>query len=503
MNDEIYQKLADKRVIEFEELKSYLEKLGMPKEDLNFIEKAYEIAKKMHGEKKRKTGEYYYTHPVHVAWNYIHMGICDRDGIAAALLHDTVEDTPYTLEEIARDFNPTVAMLVDTVTKVDLEELTREAKKKATIQKLLYMIIFGDIRGFYIKVGDRLHNMATLEGHKPDKREEIANETMDAYVPVTKGLGAHQVSNVLKDLSLMYTKPDTFQQIVELKNNRYITEKENLLAFQNRLQTVLQKAGIKGVSVVMRDQTIHNLYRKLEGKEINEKNFAQINDVFYFKVVADNMQEVSRALSIINAFCDPVAGTLKDYSKDPHGLFYRNISEEVCYNKYQFKVKIRTEFADKLACFGLPYYWTLVEQDNIEKMRDGTQHMLLRQPAFQKMCWLLEQYKALPDETWDDMEKRYKEFYAALTEFFNQHLIIVYVYSNERDEYVRCLIPESSTILDVVNEYGGADCCSAQIDGVDSTNPATIVPPYARIVLGQPEERKLAPHKVKSIFPSA
>ena len=393
MNDVIYNLLTnEKEEITIEKIIKELRKRGAPEEKLDMVKKAYEFAFKIHEGQPRESGEPYIVHPLHVAWNLLCMNIYDVNMICAGLLHDTLEDADaeinLTKDVLESEFNKDIAHLVDGVTKIKIKT---DDKNQINFRKIVEGLTV-DPRIIFIKLADRLHNMATLQyKKKKNKIIENAQETLMLYVPLAQAVGAHQVSNVLRDLSLKFLDEEAYNTLTKLKEARYEREKEDLIEFQKALQEKLNKAGIQGAQVIIRDHTIHTLYEKLKSnsKEINEENFQEIDDVFYFKVVVDNRKDIPKADNIIKTFFPPVPGTEKDYITNPKGLFYFSKSMRVGYKYFQRKVKLKTKFHDELARFGLPFYWNLADDS---RLYEWSKNKLLEDRYCQTIITFLNKY---------------------------------------------------------------------------------------------------------------
>ena len=318
-----------------------LQKQGATLEELQRVEKAYVRASEIHKTHTRQSGGKYIIHPLHVAWYDMIMGAHDIDEICASLLHDTVEDSKgkYTIADVEMDFNPTVAMLVDGVTKIkNISEA--ETKEQANTKKILESLTI-DYRCIRIKVADRIHNMKTLNFKpEPEKRVKIAKETMQLIVPLAKAIGKKKKKNILEELSLQYLNPPAYCNINELKQQRFEEQEFSILEFQRTVMSILNKAGVAHY-LELRDLTTNSIYRRLQAGY----QFDKIPDVFYTKVIVQDRKSAYIAQGEIHEAYKVVQGTINDYISNPDSIFYQSLNSLV-YNpdeKMPFaKIKIRT-----------------------------------------------------------------------------------------------------------------------------------------------------------------
>lgn len=300
-------------------------------DDVRIIYKALYKAIELHKDSKpRKSGEAYITHPIAVSSILAGYGL-DGMTVASALLHDTVEDTSYTLKECENDFGTTITTLVDGVTKIgkDVNAATHEKIIKSVDK---------DVRSIAIKVADRLHNMYTLEFLKPSKQIEISNETKDFYVPITKILGIYQLKDELQDLSLYYLNNDLFLKYEKKRNrlkNKYLSICDEL---GDEVQDVLSKSGI-AMDYSTRVKNIGAIYEELE----NGKNINEIDDLLAIKMVLTNPIMCYQALGIVHELGMPVAGKLEDFIALPKENGYRSLNTNIKYKDADIQVRIRTD----------------------------------------------------------------------------------------------------------------------------------------------------------------
>lgn len=426
MNRNYFRKYSAEEPITIIDILGKLQKHGATIDELNRVEKAYRIASDIHKDIKRQSGEPYIIHPLHVAWYTLAMQSYDIDEICTSLLHDTVEDShgEYTIEKVEQDFNPTVAQLVDGVTKIKNISEPKD-KEKANTKKILESLT-KDFRCIRIKTADRIHNMETLQ-YKPDeeKRIKIAKETMQLIVPLAKAIGSHQAKNILEELSLQYLNPPAYCSINELKQQRFEEQELSILKFQRIVMDKLNHAGIEHY-IELRDLTINSIYRRMQAGY----PFDQIPDVFYIKVIVPDRKSAYIAQGVIHEAYKVVQGTINDYISNPDTIFYQSLNSLVYTQDEKMpyaKLKIRTEEMDHRAKYGPE-----TNSDNIDEI----QRMILNDPFCVVLRKLLEEY--------DDLSK----FYEALNEeLLTPDLIKVSVGD------VDVLVPKGSTIGQVASKY--------------------------------------------------
>lgn len=397
------------------------------------VKKAYTLAEYAHKGTFRASGEPYITHPLHVALNLLQMEIYDEDSICAALLHDVVEDTDITLDDIENLLNPTVAELVDGVTNMRrMDYSTKEKEKDANTRKIINGLT-KDVRIILIKLADRLHNMRTLQYKKPSKQRSKAVETMELYVPLALSIGAYKIKSELEDLSLKYLEPDYYKQIEEERDTLAITEKAYLEEMREKLSIILNSKNIPN-EILIRTKNICGLYRQI----VRGYKLANIYDVFYLKILVDEVDDCYRTLRQVHATTPPINGRFKDYIFNPRTNFYQSLHTTVSdKNGKLIKTKIRTFDMDKISAFGISAYWNLKEgkpEDEIphRKTHEETQKTIRENLQFAKRLIEL-------DESFTDNEEFVREI---KQELLADH---VYVYSYKGDIIE---LPAGSTALD-------------------------------------------------------
>ena len=296
----------------YEELLACVRKYH-PSADLSMIEKAYRIAKNAHEGQFRKSGEPYIIHPLCVAIILADLEL-DKETIVAGLLHDAVEDTIMTTEEIQQEFGAEVALLVDGVTK--LGQLSYSADKvelQAENLRKMFLAMAKDIRVILIKLADRLHNMRTLQYMKPEKQQEKARETMDIYAPIAMRLGISKVKVELDDLALKYLKPDVYYDLVEKINLKKSEREDYVNQVVGQVKRHMEDAGIKA-QVDGRIKHFFSIYRKMVNQD---KTIDQIYDLFAVRILVDTVKDCYAALGVIHEMYKPIPGRFKDYIAMP------------------------------------------------------------------------------------------------------------------------------------------------------------------------------------------
>jgi len=317
--------------------------------------KAYDMASYAHDGVFRESGEPYITHPLYVANNLLDMEIIDTDTLCAAILHDVVEDSDLTLEDIERNLNPTVAELVDGVTKMRrMNFSTKKEQNDANTRKIITSLT-KDVRIILIKLADRLHNMRTLDYKKTEKQKENAIETMELFVPLALSIGAYQIKSELEDLALKYMEPQAYREILGKREELAIVEHEYLREMRAKIEAILRERNIPN-EILIRTKNVCNIYRKiLKGYEMEN-----IYDLFYLKILVDEVEDCYRTLQCVHRITPPINGRFKDYIYNPRTNHYQSLHTTVSdMNGKLNKIKIRTFDMDKVSAFGIPAYWNI------------------------------------------------------------------------------------------------------------------------------------------------
>ena len=342
-----------------------------PSADEDLLNRAYVFSMKAHGTQKRANGDLYFTHPLEVAGILVGMRL-DVATIVTALLHDTVEDTIATLDEIEKLFGKEVAFLVDGVTKLSQIEFQSDKAKQAENFRKLLLAMSSDIRVLLIKLADRLHNMRTLHFLKSEeKRIRVAEETMEIYAPLAERIGLHQVKDELQNLAFAQLHVDANQSIVARLNFLRQQHGDLLTPIIEELKGVLEDSGIKA-SVSGREKMPYSIWRKMQHKNIT---FEQLSDIIAFRILVDTVSVCYRALGVIHSTYPVVPGRFKDYISTPKQNNYQSIHTAVIGpNQHRIEIQIRTRDMDQVADLGVAAHWQYKQGVS----HDGHQYRWLR-----------------------------------------------------------------------------------------------------------------------------
>ena len=324
-----------------------------PNLDAARLHDAFTFAYAEHQGQLRKSGEPYIIHPLAVADIVADLGL-DVDSVIAALLHDCIEDTPATHEDIAKKFGPTVADLVEGVTKLTrIQYVSKEEEQMENLRKML-MAMSHDIRVILIKICDRLHNMRTMEYQSPKKQREKSLETMEIYAPIAHRLGMQKLKWELEDLSLRYLDPVGYEEIETQLAKRSSAHEEFLASVQQRIQQRMDEEGIR-CTVYGRVKHIYSIYRKMYTQN---KTLDEIFDLYAFRVIVDDIPECYNVLGCIHDMFNPVLGRFKDYISTPKPNMYQSLHTTVIGREgIPFEVQIRTWAMHQTAEYGVAAHW--------------------------------------------------------------------------------------------------------------------------------------------------
>ncbi len=324
-----------------------------PQADIAAIDRAVEYAKNKHRDQKRKDGSPYIIHPLAVAQIVAEIGL-DTDAILGALLHDCLEDTDSTYDEISRQFGSTVAALVEGVTKLTrVEYSTLEQQQMENLRKM-FMAMSRDIRVILIKICDRLHNTRTMEYQTPAKQISKSRETMDIYAPLAHRLGMQKIKWELEDTSLKYLDPDGYEQIVSYLESHKAQTEEFMKAIQSKITTRLSSVGIHG-TIYGRVKHVYSIYRKMEAQD---KTIDELFDIYAFRVIVDTIPDCYNVLGHIHDLFNLVPGRFKDYISTPKPNMYQSLHTTVIGQQgIPFEVQIRTWEMHETAEYGVAAHW--------------------------------------------------------------------------------------------------------------------------------------------------
>ena len=333
--------------------------------DLSMVEKAYDLANQCHAGQYRDSGEPYITHPLNVAYILASMHL-DIDTICAALLHDVVEDTPCTLDEIENEFNKTIRTLVDGVTKISNISFSSPKEKNIANTKKIISSVMIDVRIVIIKIADRLHNMRTIEVKTQEKRLKKAYETMDIFVPLAYSLGQYELKNELEDLAFKYLKPDDYKRTLELYQMIDVESRDSLNTMFWNIKESLSKENINN-EIKTRIKHIYGIYTKLSsGLKLSE-----IHDLLNLKVLLDSIDECYLTLGRVHQIYHPVNDKFKDFICNPKTNHYQSLHTTVfAPDNRLVQVQIRTKDMENIACYGLPALWDIDKENTRESMQE-------------------------------------------------------------------------------------------------------------------------------------
>jgi GTP pyrophosphokinase len=346
-----------------------------PNEDISLIRKAWEFCVSHHKGQTRASGEPYIVHPLEVAEVLVEMKL-DATAVAAALLHDAVEDTPATSEEIGDKFGDQVAHIVEGVTKIDkIQFANREDRQAENVRKMLLAMV-SDVRVVLIKLADRLHNMRTLEHLKPERQEAIARETLDIYAPLAHRLGMGKVRGELEDLAFRYTDPVSYEQVSAAVEARRVDGEQFLRTVDDTLSEQLRENGIKA-RVEWRIKRLYSIHQKIERTKVS---FDQVYDLLAIRVITEDVASCYAVFGLIHTLWRPVPGRIKDFIAIPRANRYQSLHTTVMSaSGHQFEVQIRTEEMHRIAEEGIAAHWKYKAGGGVVTARDEERLNWIRQ----------------------------------------------------------------------------------------------------------------------------
>ena len=354
-----------------------------PSDDISLIEKAYKTADEAHHGQVRKSGEPYIIHPLYVAIILADLEL-DKETICAGILHDVVEDTILTKEEIEAEFGADVALLVDGVTKLKQLQMPDQQptgisqdKEKEDLQaenlRKMFLAMAKDIRVILIKLADRLHNMRTLGHMAPEKQQRIARETLDIYAPIADRLGISKIKVELDDLSLKYLEPEAYKDLTRLIAARKSERERYIQQIVNEVSSHIRNAGIKA-KIDGRVKHFFSIYKKMVNQN---KTIDQIYDLFAVRIIVDSVRDCYAALGIIHEIYKPIPGRFKDYIAMPKPNMYQSLHTTLIGSSGQpFEIQIRTEEMHKAAEYGIAAHWKYKEAADGKKVPEQEEEKL-------------------------------------------------------------------------------------------------------------------------------
>ena len=364
MNDE-YRNITIEDLIE--KVKTY----NTNEKDIELINKAFDYAYKKHFGQKRISGDDYITHPLNVAMILTDIN-ADATCLAAALLHDTIEDSDSTKEEVTKLFGADVALLVDGVTKINRLHFSNAGEQMAANQRKILVGLSEDVRVIIIKLADRLHNMRTLYVMPEERQKKKARETLEILTPVADRLGINKIKSELEDLSLRYLKPDVYFDIVEKLNAKKTEMDEDVNDMLKEVSSLLNEHNIKH-EIFGRRKSIYSIYKKLDkGKKFND-----IYDILALRVLVDTEQECYLALGLIHSKYKPVPNRFKDYIAMPKTNLYQSLHTTVFgVDGKLFEIQLRTYEMHKIAEYGIASHWSYKAHGSVKTVKDSMEAKL-------------------------------------------------------------------------------------------------------------------------------
>jgi GTP diphosphokinase / guanosine-3',5'-bis(diphosphate) 3'-diphosphatase len=346
-----------------------------PSEDVALIRKAWEFCVQHHQGQMRASGEPYIIHPLEVAEVLAEMKL-DATAISAGLLHDAVEDTPATHEQIEGDFGDQVAHIVEGVTKIDkIQFANREDRQAENVRKMLLAMVT-DVRVVLIKLADRLHNMRTLEHLQPDRREAIARETLDIYAPLAHRLGMGKVRGELEDLAFRYTDPVSYEKVAAAVEAQRVEGEQFLRNVEDTLVEQLRENNVQA-RVEWRIKRYYSIFQKLQRSKVT---FDQVYDLLAVRVITEDVASCYAVFGLIHTLWRPVPGRIKDFIAIPRANRYQSLHTTVIgEGGHQFEVQIRTEEMHRIAEEGIAAHWKYKTKDDVVTARDEERLNWIRQ----------------------------------------------------------------------------------------------------------------------------
>lgn len=409
--------------------------------DLEMIQRAYVFAATAHAGQTRLSGEPYLSHPLAVADTLAEMGF-DEPTVVAGLLHDTVEDTRVSIEELDERFGEEVADIVDGVTKISLIPFDNKDEAQAENIRKMILAMSHDMRVLMVKLADRLHNMRTLDFQKAHKQRRIAQETMDIYAPLANRLGLHVMKRRLEDLSFKYLRPDISNQIEHWLDNHQVVEKQIIENVVTMIRDLLQSNAIAG-QVYGRIKHRYSIYKKMQAQSMT---LDEMHDIMAFRVLVKDLKDCYAVLGLVHSQWRPVHGRFKDYISMPKANGYQSLHTTVIGPEGErIEIQIRTEDMHRQAEHGVAAHWLYKEKDRVNSK------------DLEQFSWLREIFER------QRQESDSREFLHALKlDLFKDE---VYVYTPAGDVKE---LPEGATPLDfafVIHTKVGHHCSGAKING--------------------------------------
>ncbi|MGN1413642.1 MAG: RelA/SpoT family protein [Anaerovoracaceae bacterium] len=411
--------------------------------DTELIGKAFDKAESLHNGQLRKSGEPYFVHPINVALILAQLGM-DEETIVGGLLHDVVEDTEYTREELVNDFSEEIALLVDGVTKLGSIKFESKEELQAENFRKMFLAMSKDIRVLIIKLADRLHNMRTMQYMSPAKQVEKSKETLEIYAPLASRLGISTVKFEMEDLALQYLHPEEFKDLKEKVENRKIQRSETINMVIEELKEVLDDMKLK-YEIYGRAKHYYSIYRKMK---YQKKQIDEIFDLIAVRVIVENVRDCYAVLGLVHTMWKPIPGRFKDYIAMPKPNMYQSLHTTVIGEHGEiFEIQIRTYEMHEVAEYGIAAHWKYKEgKTNAENSSDDL-----------KLAWLRQSLE------WQKDLKDPKEFLETMK--MDLFATQVFVFTPKGDVIE---LPAGSTPLDFafkIHSAIGCKCVGAKVNG--------------------------------------
>ena len=413
------------------------------KYDTELIGKAFDTAQRLHEGQLRKSGEPYFIHPINVAYILAEMGM-DEATIIGGLLHDVVEDTDYTREQLVADFNEEIALLVDGVTKLGTIKFESKEEIQAENFRKMFLAMSKDIRVLIIKLADRLHNMRTMGFMKPEKIVEKCNETLDIYAPLASRLGIFKVKFELEDLALKYLHPEEFNDLKQKVNKRKEEREATINTVIGEIKDALDDMSLH-YDIYGRAKHYYSIYKKMK---LQHKQIDEIFDLIAVRIIVDNVKDCYAVLGIVHTMWKPIPGRFKDYIAMPKPNMYQSLHTTVIGdNGEPFEIQIRTYEMHQVAEYGIAAHWKYKEGDTSGKSSNDDI----------KLAWLRQSLEWQQDinDPKDFLETMKMDLFASQ----------VFVFTPKGDVIE---LPAGSTPLDFafkIHSAIGCKCVGAKVNG--------------------------------------